>query len=671
MPRTKGGIKYDKKVKSDSRASSGRSMPTPNRDSDSGSKKLREHRERQEARASPGESPEEYREKVQVQKEAAKQTRDVSPMAQKEASQQITAAEKKAILNKHDTSPLRPDKIQNQINQNPQDKPKPFGGASEYAYEKVWRPTRDYFESKRTSAEEKGYKQAENVEMSDFSLTIAEKGKAIASDLRSFGNSGANLIPLEYSLGDKPYIFPKVTNTVGDIVESASMIPGGVDVIRKNPRIIPAAATAGVIGTAKGMGEQLANDPAQFAVDNAVTYGLFAGLGKGAGSLKNTVKYARKEPVPIETLSRPEVVSGEVTFPTAKPKTPIPEVIGTFKKTGERYPGNINPAKEYGIHATGSNLPKKGATLPGTSETPGLYVGPDASLHFTRIMGESKPKTQLFGSDAKAPDPSINFFEMQNIKRLPANLRNDLPAANEYMRTTAEKGVGYTTVKMEQGLKYGPRERELVIPENTDFVLKESGYFTTVNNKKMPVNMYETSTAKSGVKATAERFTGKRKSYGDYIEESARYEDAYSLITPKKVGSALLSGAFESSSKPGNKQDIEFVSSVGKPDYNEHSRSPFGMGSPFREPSIIQDPFERDPGRIIDDPYEPGRPYPGDYEGSSINILDINIPEPKPIKFTPESKRRSKKQKSGVNDWEYDRLTNVYGDIDDFIGGGF
>jgi len=286
VKRTEGsGTKYDTSVKDDPKASGSGPMPTPNKDSKSGSEKLADHREATK-NVTPGESPEEYRNRVVAER---KSTNDVSPFAQAGARRTISESERQAIIDRHDTSPLRPDRIQDRLYQKSQEEKetvKPFGGAPEYAYEKVWSPIHNYLESTRKSAEKEGYQQAENITISPTWLTVAEKGKAIGDDIRDFGNSGANLIPLEYGLGDKPYIFPKVTNIAGGIVESASMFPGGVDVIRKNPGIIPAAATAGVIGTAKGTGEQLAKDPAQFVVDNAVTYALFAGLGKGAQSVK-------------------------------------------------------------------------------------------------------------------------------------------------------------------------------------------------------------------------------------------------------------------------------------------------------------------------------------------------------------------------------------------------
>ncbi len=74
-------------MRSDSRASSKRSMPKPKRSKKSGSKKLAEFRDK---KVTPGESPDDYRNKVEAER---KSTNDVSPLAQKGAQRESSEAE--------------------------------------------------------------------------------------------------------------------------------------------------------------------------------------------------------------------------------------------------------------------------------------------------------------------------------------------------------------------------------------------------------------------------------------------------------------------------------------------------------------------------------------------------------------------------------------------------
>jgi hypothetical protein len=69
---------------------------------------------------------------------------------------------------------------------------------------------------------------------------------------------------------------------------------------------------------------------------------------------------------------------------------------------------------------------------------------------------------------------------MNEIKRLPADLRANRAAANEFMLEGAKKGTGYTSVKMEQGVKVQATEPELIIPPETRLIKNAdlSGYYT-------------------------------------------------------------------------------------------------------------------------------------------------------------------------------------------------
>jgi hypothetical protein len=283
-----------------------------------------------------------------------------------------------------------------------------------------------------------------------------------------------------------------VVNTGAGLIQGAAGVPGAIEIGVKNPAALGGALIVGtgvMIGaTVKGLKE----DPATTLGELTGMYLVGKGSGKAVNKIGDEMRTRGRIEVPVETLAQEKVITGAVTFPTVPKGTPVSSVLADFKQTANLHPQPEilkQMGGEYGVHVSPGELGKKSITRVGTSEAPGLYTGPDASLHFA---GLNKQKYKLLGFE-KDSAPTVNFMQMKGTKRLPKSLRSDSKGAYDFTLNKAKKGTGYTTAKMESGLKVASMEPELVIPPGTEYALNAnaSGFYTKFKGRKLPVNVYE------------------------------------------------------------------------------------------------------------------------------------------------------------------------------------
>ncbi len=338
-------------------------------------------------------------------------------------------------------------------------------------------------------------------------------------------------------------------DTAAGVIQGVSGVPLAGEVAIRDPSRYPKAIMGG-LAIAAGSAVRAAKD------NPLRTAGAIAGAVitekvavRGATIAGDNIRVAGRSKVDVTELAKPEVITRKVNFPTAPRGTPVTSVLDDFRQAKNIYPDSSSlprtptgAVSDVGIHVSPGSLPKKGVTIKGSSETPGLYVGPDASLHFAGV--DQSTKFKLFGKSSPITEPSINFVQLQEINRLPPSLRSDLTGANQFMQTEAKKGAGYTSVKMEAGLKSGRREKELIIPPDTEFKRVRSDYYTVYRGRKIPVNLYETN-LNMGITPRKSIKRGRKSSIADSYRDPA----PQALITPESLRLAGVSSARSRSSR--------------------------------------------------------------------------------------------------------------------------
>lgn len=128
-------------------------------------------------------------------------------------------------------------------------------------------------------------------DMSEFSKTYYRGAENIAAGAEGVATR------LEQDKGlPVPFIIkaPAVVaiKSYAGLQKTIGMIPGGVEVIARNPRVIVPAVGYGVVSTVKGTAEQAVSNPVQLGSDVAVASFLFGGaaeVGKGVTGVARTV----------------------------------------------------------------------------------------------------------------------------------------------------------------------------------------------------------------------------------------------------------------------------------------------------------------------------------------------------------------------------------------------
>lgn len=350
------------------------------------------------------------------------------------------------------------------------------------------------------------------ISQSGASKKVYDSGLQLAEKLRNVGNKAVDkgtdavlaankynplsIVPQSTLEAVAPtankFVKGAVVNSTTGLIQGAAAVPTAVETAVKNP-----AAFGGVllVGTGVMIGstvQGLKNDPVTTLGELTGMYMIGKTSGKAVNKIGDEVRTRGRIEVPVETLAQEKVISGKATFPTVPKGTPISSVLADFKQSVNLHPQPELLKKmggEYGVHVSPGDRGAKFTTKIGSSEAPGLYTGPDASLHFA---GLDKTKYKLLGL-AKDSSPTINFMQMKGIERLPKSLRGNSKGAYDFTLNKAKKGKGYTTAKMESGIKVGAVEPELVIPPGTEYALNAnaSGFYTKFKGRKLPVNVYE------------------------------------------------------------------------------------------------------------------------------------------------------------------------------------
>jgi len=291
VQRTAGGIRYDTNVRS-----GGGSSSSSSGSSGSGSEKLAAFKERAAARASPGETPEQYRKRVTsptqprpVNTPSQSQTpsTDVSPMAR--AGIQPTQQQQSVIQ-----TPAGFIDIQRRYS--PQsgitaaDVTQRGQAARADAMQKV--KEQEYI------AAQQGYEATQGIQLSPVSQKAYDVTQSASEKLRTRGTE------LKQS---GSYVGGYGLTSVGNVVEMAGMIPGGVETIAKRPDVIKPALVTGAISVPVSTATQIKEDPAQLVSDLAVFSALGYSAGKVGGFVKTKTPKITRTTTPQEFLVRTEL----------------------------------------------------------------------------------------------------------------------------------------------------------------------------------------------------------------------------------------------------------------------------------------------------------------------------------------------------------------------------
>ncbi len=132
-------------------------------------------------------------------------------------------------------------------------------------------------------------------------------------------------------------------------------------------------------------------------------YGLWRTRGRGE--------------LPLERLTRPEVIEGTKSFPTAPSETHLK----LFKETSMKVP-ELAQGTPGGFHVTPEKFFGKGRDITpqaGTSEFPGLYVSSEPSIHFAGINGKGYSlKLPSLKSITTSEKPAIAFLKPRGFREV-------------------------------------------------------------------------------------------------------------------------------------------------------------------------------------------------------------------------------------------------------------
>lgn len=219
---------------------------------------------------------------------------------------------------------------------------------------------------------------------------------------------------------------------------------------------------------------------------SAFGFGFGAGQ-KGVSMLQGLVLTKGKISFPLERLTRESVISGKESFPTAPPRTHLK----LFKETALKLP-ELTEGRAGGFHVTGEKF-WKGEIIPqaGTSELPGLYVSPEASIHFARISGISgkiMPKIEtLFKDFLTEGKPGIAFLKPERFREVGFKKVAPYKIGEQPFRYAFKQ-------RTELGVMDIPKmktEIEAIARVNAGKYLFESGkYYTTIKGVRVPIDVF-------------------------------------------------------------------------------------------------------------------------------------------------------------------------------------
>ena len=219
-----------------------------------------------------------------------------------------------------------------------------------------------------------------------------------------------------------------------------------------------------------------------------------AAMGVGFGVGGKAVSVARglyvtkgRMELPLERITKPEVISGKETFPLA-PKYKHKEL---FLETGIKLP-ELTQGKPGGFHVTGETFWKgRKDIVPaiGTSELPGLYISSEPSIHFSRIMGKKGYKLfPKWKEIISGEDPGIAFLKPKGFREVGFKKVSPYKIGKQTFKYKFEKPtkLGYIDIpKMKTEIEGIAR------PGAGEYLFESGKYYTTIKGTRVPIDVFK------------------------------------------------------------------------------------------------------------------------------------------------------------------------------------
>lgn len=261
-----------------------------------------------------------------------------------------------------------------------------------------------------------------------------------------------------------------------------------------------------VVEGLKDIPEQFKEDPAGSIAELIGSFiggGVaFHGVDTALTKVKGYVRTRGLPEVPAEKVVNNEVLNGKKVF------AEYPEQLAKSHNVQAKvkYLNNVNqPVKEtiekatgvkggeyLGLHATDREFAPITKVATGSSESPGLYVAPEASPYFLRLGTPAQPTAStslksLFGKPKFTRDPTLIAVQTEKVEPYPSSIRT-IGQYNEYVMKNAGTGKNIITFASTKG---GKPEMESIIPPETTLVRVSEGARTEWMGVKVPIRIYK------------------------------------------------------------------------------------------------------------------------------------------------------------------------------------
>jgi len=528
----------------------------------------------------------------------------------------------------------------------------------------------------KTAAAEMGEKVIEIEKSLEEKSSLYSIGKGITKRGEDIASTVKRILPLEKIPGGEfaeesvAGIVEAPLKGVGSFTQAMSLYEiklKGEDLTEEEFKVLGSAAKI----TDRLMWESIAADA-----------GIRA-AGKAVGKVIDKITFRNKKFIPIEELTQKGVVEGKVNFPKPTKVGDGEAIVKQFYESSSIKHTDIGKSsKVSGFHATSQARGPAGtgkgfithSEISRPKDMPGLYIAPDVSPHFLRIsegVGYSlipKPRNPF-------KRPGVLQVGVDDVIRLPKEIRRDIKKAQEFMKSGAEKGKAYVTPEAE----LGKPEAEAVITPSTPVVNIRGKsplggrfeYYTEWKGKKVPLYemkavgddvektvakmVKETGEIKKPLREVAEEYSLKpeekwifsealqRAAVSKFIEKYKPPESVYKTPSYKAPSSRrpVPQSALENPLTPPRRMEP-------KPSRPKPPKSPTGIYKPPSEPAppykVPSTPY-KPPSTPLYEPYEPVQPYK---------------PLTEPVSPKPPAKKRGKSPAPppGI-DFDFDPLKDI------------
>ena len=355
------------------------------------------------------------------------------------------------------------------------------------------------------------------------------KGNPLAAGFFGFVEGGATMLATPAVIGEQIVEKTKEKGILGTAEAVKDMVVGTVEWVAGIPGRV-ASGRPSEIG-------RVAGEVAAGAVAGKVMDAPLKTVGKAAEAWK----FRGAEHIPLERITQPEVVRGEVQFPfvreivekggektwgeRATPETTVETTIRQFYETPAKEVTEVGRTSPVaGFHATPMAKAFKGEeyTVKGSEaralDVSGQYIAPELSPHFLRITAakyetfnpitaiksvvetvKERGVTELIKSEIREafglPTSSgILHIGLEGVKRVPEEFRGSLESMKEFFREGVEKGIAekaYAYIEPKTELYRITGEVQAVIPHGA-VIERFPGkkYYTVVEGKKVPIYQF-------------------------------------------------------------------------------------------------------------------------------------------------------------------------------------